>query len=101
MDALPDISPFQRRLEELDAQMAEPSFYSNQRRAADVTREQQNLRKLVDDFKEHSHVVRELEEATALAREGAGAADLRELAAEEIPGLESRAARLRETILLA
>ena len=56
MDALPDISPFQRRLEELDAQMAEPSFYSNQRRAADVTREQQHLRKLVDEHRVYAHV---------------------------------------------
>ncbi len=101
MDALPDISPFQRRLEELDAQMAEPSFYSNQRRAADVTREQQQLRKLVDDHRTFAQVERELEEASLLAREGSGPADLRELAAEEIPELEKRARALRETILLA
>jgi peptide chain release factor 1 len=101
MDALPDISPFQRRLEELDAQMAEPSFYSNQRRAADVTREQQNLRKLVDDHRAHSQVERELAEAATLAKETSGAADLRALAAEEIPELEKKAAQLRESILLA
>jgi peptide chain release factor 1 len=101
MDALPDISPFQRRLEELDAQMAEPSFYSNQRRAADVTREQQHLRRLVDDHRAFTLVGRELAEAQALSKEGAGGADLRELAIEEIPGLEKRAAQLREAILLA
>jgi peptide chain release factor 1 len=101
MDALPDISPFQRRLEELDAQMAEPSFYSNQRRAAEVTREQQQLRRLVDDHRAYTQVERELAEANVLAKEGAGPADLRQLAAEEIPGLEGRARGLRETILLA
>jgi peptide chain release factor 1 len=49
MDVLPDISPFQRRLDELDAQMAEPAFYNNSRRAADVSREQQKIQQLVED----------------------------------------------------
>ena len=101
MEALPDISPFQRRLEELDAQMAEPSFYSNPRRAADVTREQQKLRRLVDDYRAHQQVERELLDASALARDSAGDAEMRELAASELPELERRAGQLRETVLLA
>jgi len=101
MDALPDISPFQRRLEELDAQMAEPSFYANQRRAAEITREQQQLRRLVDDHRAFTQVERELVEANLLAKEGSGPADMRELAAAEIPALERRARELREAILLA
>jgi peptide chain release factor 1 len=101
MDDLPDISPFQRRLEELDAQMAEPSFYSNTRRAAEVTREQQKIRRLVDDHRAHAQVMRELQEAGALAREASGAADLRELAVAEIPELERKAAELRSAVLLA
>ena len=101
MDALPDISPFQRRLEELDAQMAEPAFYSNQRRAAEVTREQQKLRKLVDDYRSHAQVERELHEAALIAREASAEAAIRELASAEIPALERRAAALREAVLLA
>jgi peptide chain release factor 1 len=101
MDALPDISPFQRRLEELDAQMAEPAFYSNQRRAAEVTREQQKLRKLVDDHRSHAQVERELHEAALIAREASAEAAIRELASAEIPALERKAAALREAVLLA
>jgi peptide chain release factor 1 len=101
MDALPDISPFRRRLEELDAQMAEPSFYANPRRAAEVTREQQKIRKLVDDHRDYSQVERDLREAASLARESSGGAELRELATAEIPALERRAAALRESVLLA
>ena len=101
MDALPDISPFLRRLEELDAHMAEPSFYGNPRRAAEVTREQQKLRKLVEDHRAHSRVERELAEASALSREPSGSAEMRELAAAEIPDLERRAAALREAVMLA
>ena len=101
MDALPDISPFQRRLEELDAQMAEPSFYANPRRAADVTREQQKLRRLVDDHRAHAQVEHELHDAAALAREASGGTDLHDLATAEIKALERRAGELREAVLLA
>src|SRR5450631_1846530 len=101
MDALPDISPFKRRLEELDAHMAEPSFYANPRRAAEVTREQQKLRKLVEDHRAHAQVERELREASALAREPSGEAEMRDLAAAEVPALEKRATALREAVLLA
>jgi len=101
MDALPDIAPFQRRLDELDAQMAEPSFYANPRRAAETTREHQKLRKLVDDYRVHAKVERELSEAAALGKDPAGEAGLRELAAAEIPALERRRDALRETVLLA
>jgi len=101
MDALPDISPFQRRLEELDAQMAEPSFYGNPRRAAEVTREQQKLRRLVEDHRAHAQVERELREATGMARDLSVDAGMRELAVAEVPALERRASALREAVLLA
>src|SRR5277367_3853804 len=101
MDDLPDISPFQRRLEELDAQMAEPSFYANPRRAADVTREQQQLRTLVDNHRSFTQVERELKEAAALSKESPEGSGLRELAIAEIPDLEKRAHKLRESVLLA
>jgi len=101
MEALPDISPFQRRLEELDARMADPSFYANPRKAADVTREQQKLRRLVDDHRAYSKVEREISDAAALAREASASQEMRELAAAEVPALEKRAAELREAVLLA
>ncbi len=101
MDDLPDIAPFQRRLEELDARMAEPTFYANPRAAAEVTREQQKLRRLVEDHRAHARVERELRDAAELARETSGAADLRELAAAEMRALERRAGELREAVLFA
>ncbi|HEY1849079.1 MAG TPA: peptide chain release factor 1 [Opitutaceae bacterium] len=101
MDALPSISPFRRRLEELDAQMAEPSFYSNQRRAAEVTREQQKLRRMVDDHGTYIQLGKELADASAMAREPSAGADMRALAAAEVPALEARAKALREAVLVA
>lgn len=101
MDELPDIAPFERRLDELDAQMAEPAFYGNPRRAAEVSREQQKLQQLVADYREHQRLAREAEEALALSKDPAADADMRELALAELPQLDQRRAQLREAVLLA
>ena len=101
MDELPDIAPFQRRLDELAAQMADPSFYGNPRRAADVTREHQKLTQLLADHAAFERVQREIAEATALGRDPNGDADLRELAAAELPDLERRAGELKQAVLLS
>jgi len=100
MDELPDIAPLQRRLEELDAQMAEPAFYANSRRAADVSREQQKLQQLVAAYREHARVVREVNEALALSKDPAADSDLRELAQAELPELQRRRAALHQAVLL-
>ena len=101
MDELPDLAPFQRRLDELDAQMADPSFYANPRRAAEVSREQQKLAQLVADYRAHSAAGRELAEARALARDPSADAGLRELATAELPELEKKRETLRAAVLAA
>ena len=101
METLPSIAPFQRRLEELDAQMAEPAFYANQRRAAEVSREQQKLQQLVADHREHARLEREVAEVIAFGKDPAVEADIRALAAAELPELERRCAALRRAVLLA
>ena len=90
MDKLPDIFPFQRRLDELDAQMADPSFYNNPRKAAEVSREQQKTQQLVADYHAHEKAVKEIAEAQALIKDPAGDADLKELAGMELPELVKR-----------
>ena len=87
MDTLPELSPFQRRLDELSAQMAAPSFYANLRRAADVTREQQKLGQLVADYQAYEKVGIELGETRALAQDPAADPAFRELATQELAGL--------------
>jgi peptide chain release factor 1 len=101
MDELPDIAPFRRRLDELDAQMAEPAFYANPRRAADVSREQQKLQQLVADYHEHERLGRELVEAAAMEKDPAADPDFRDLATAEMPELARRCAVLKRAILLA
>jgi peptide chain release factor 1 len=101
MDQLPEITPFQHRLDELDAQMAEPSFYGNPRKAADISREQQALRQLVDDYRTHERLGRDLEEHTRLIKDPRADPELRALAEQEIPELERRREMLRAAVLQA
>ena len=101
MDQLPEINSFQRRLDELDAQMAEPSFYANPRKAADVTREQQRTRQLVDNYRAFERVVAEMAEHTALSKDAAADDELRTLAQLELPELERKRAALHKTVLEA
>ncbi len=99
MDQLPDILPFQRCLDELDAQMADPSFYSQPRKAAEISREQQKLQQLVGEHRLFEKTEREIREAQALLKDPAGDADLKELAALELPDLQRRREELRQSVL--
>ena len=101
MDELPDLTPFQMRLDELAAQMAAPSFYANPRRAAEVTREHQKLAQLVADYHAFERLGRELTEAVAMGKDAGADQEMRDLAAAELAQLERRRAALREAILLA
>ncbi|MBP8962701.1 MAG: peptide chain release factor 1 [Opitutaceae bacterium] len=101
MDQLPDIAPFKLRCDELDAQMADPSFYANPRRASEVTREHQRLLQLVADYRTHEKLGREISEAQALIKDIKADADLRELAALELPELEQKREALAQTVLLS
>ncbi len=101
MDSLPDITKFQRRLDELDAQMAEPSFYSNARKAAEISREQQKLGQLVADYRAYEKLGGELSEALVFIKDASGDPELKELAATELPELEARRAALYTAVLAA
>jgi len=101
MDELPDIAPFQRRLDELDAQMAEPSFYANPRKAAEVSREQQKVQQMVAEYRDYERLGRDIADGLALTKDPQADPDLRELATAELPELEQRRAALKNSILLA
>src|SRR3954463_86846 len=101
MDLLPDIALFQRRLDELDAQMAAPSFYANPRKATEVSREQQSLRRLVETHADYERVGREIAEHAALLKDPSADAELRALAQQELPELQARQETLKQAVLLA
>ena len=101
MDTLPDITPFQRRLDELAAQMAEPSFYANPRKATEISREQQGLRQLVENYQAYESMGRELAEHAAMGRDASAEVELRTLAQQEVPELQARREALKQAVLLA
>ena len=70
-------------------QLGDPAVASNPARSVEITRELGRLKRVVDPYKELSRVRVQLEEARALSRDPATDADMRELALEEIPALES------------
>jgi peptide chain release factor 1 len=101
MDELPDLAPFQRRLDELGAQMADAGFYANPRRAADITREHQKLTELIANHHAHERIQREIVDALGFKTDTSADPDLRELATAELPELVRRRDELREAVLLA
>lgn len=101
MNRLPDIAPFQRRKEELDARMADPSFYSNLRQAAEVTREHQRLSVMLEEHARLLRLEQEIEEHRHMTRDPGADADLRELAAAELPALEASRDGVAKSVLLA
>lgn len=101
MDTLPDIFLFQLRLDELSAQMAEPSFYANARKAREVSREQQGLRQMVEDHRSYEKAGMEMAEHAALIKDPAADPELKALAQAELPELQATRDRLKGTVLQA
>jgi len=101
MEGIPDISPFRERRAELDALMAEPDFFSDQRRAADVSREHTHISNLIELYDRLDKLERELEENRAMANDESAEEELRELAAEEVAAAEVNYEPYKQELLLA
>ena len=99
MHTIPDIAPFRDKLSELNEQMAAPDFYSDQRRAAEISREQMRLSTLVEKFEAYHNTVGRLEENQAMAADDSVEAELREMAAEEIEPLANERDSLANDVL--
>ena len=101
MHKIPDIAPFRSKLEELDATMAEPNFYSDQRHAAEVSREHQHVSKLIEKFEALNSVERQIIENKALAYDNSVEDELREMASEELESLKEQGEKLELEVLRA
>lgn len=98
---LPDISPFQKRVEEIDALMNQPDFFNDSRRSAALSREQTKLRQLLEDYEALVKAKAALEEHKELLADPSGDEELKELATEELPDLEAEVERLESKILVS
>ncbi|MEM8867977.1 MAG: peptide chain release factor 1 [Verrucomicrobiota bacterium] len=101
MHTIPDIAPFRSKLEELDAIMAEPNFYSDQRRAADVSREHQHVSGLIEKFEALRSTEKQIEENEEMVDDASIEEELREMAAEELETLKVERENLGNAVLRA
>jgi len=101
MHKIPDIAPFREKLAELDARMAEPNFFSDQRRAAEVSREHQRLSSLVEKSEAYHGAVQQIEENRTIAEDSSVEAELRQMASEELESLQAERDKLSLDVLRA
>ena len=91
------------RTEQINAQLADPDVASNPNKSIALAKELGKLRRLVDPYRELRRVKEQLDEANEVADDAEQDEELRELAGEEIPELESEYARrlegLKESIV--
>jgi peptide chain release factor 1 len=99
MHTIPDIAPFREKLSELNEQMNDPDFYSDQRRAAEVSREHQRLSTLIEKFELYHSTSKQIEENTSMAADESVEAELREMASEEVADLAVERDRLVKDVL--
>ncbi len=101
MQSLPDIEPFRKRFEEIDAQMRMPDFYQNARRAADLSREHQNLSKLIALHLELENVDKQINENQSILDDRESEPEIKELAEEELTILRENAETLHNNLLVS
>lgn len=101
MHKIPDIAPFRTKLDSLDAQIAEPNFYSDQRRAAEVGREHQRVSSLIEKFEAYHSAEAQIKENEEMLADESLEAELHEMAQEELESLQAERDALVSSVLRA
>lgn len=81
--------------------MAEPDFYSDQQRVADVSREHQRLSSLVEKFEAYHAAEKQINDNEELLADDSVDEELQEMAREEIASLEAEREALVNSVLRA
>ncbi len=96
MNSVTDIDKFRKRAADLEAELANPAVYSDQRRAGDLARELQRLKKLFGDYEAWHAVQKQIAESRELA--ASGDAEIAELAKGELDDLQRKLEKLERDI---
>src|SRR5579859_3358551 len=88
------LQEIEQRFERLTADLGNPEVIGDRARFSQVAKERAQLEPLVEAFREHQQAKKQLDETRAAL----GDAELRDLARDELPGLEARVAALDEKL---
>ncbi|MDR1435097.1 MAG: peptide chain release factor 1 [Puniceicoccales bacterium] len=100
MSRLPDIGPFEQKFQELDGQLLGPDFFSDRRRAAQISREHQQLSSLLEKYHTHSRALEEVRNNQLLIDDGNIDASIKKLAMEDNEALVEKIRALEDHILI-
>jgi peptide chain release factor 1 len=92
MNFATNIDKFRKRAAELEAELANPAVYSDQRRAGDLARELQRVKKLLADYSMWESVQKQIVQNKELAE--SGDAEMAELAKAELEDLQRKLTKL-------
>ena len=88
------LQEIEQRFERLTADLGNPEVIGDRARFSQVAKERSQLEPLVEAFRDYRHVQKDLDEHRAMLED----AEMRDLAREELPALEQRAAVLLEKV---
>jgi peptide chain release factor 1 len=93
MTTLPNIDKFRKRAGELETELANPAVYADQRRAGDLARELQRVKKLLGDYAAAESVIKQIADNQELM--ASGDAEMAELAKGELEDLRRKLEKLQ------
>jgi peptide chain release factor 1 len=101
MEGIPPIDPYLIRYKELSAEMEAPEFFQDQRRVVAISREQQKLGALIEQYGVIEKLAAEIAGMLEMTTEEGADPELKELAEAELPALELNLAELKHQVLIS
>jgi peptide chain release factor 1 len=86
------------RYAEIEAQLHDPAVATNSARFVPITKEQGKLRPIVTKYRSCKKLLAEIEQAQAILNDGGAEEEFKQLAAEDLAGLEEKKTQLFEQI---
>ncbi len=99
MPTIPPLDPFHKKLTELETLSAGEGFYRDQRKAAATLREISRLKALFEAEEERQKLLKNLSDNAAIMADSSMDAELKAMAAEETPAMQTRVEELEKKLL--
>ena len=97
---IPNISGFKERLQEIEAKMKSPDFYSDRRSSAAISKEHQKIMSIIAKEKQIIKLINDISSAEQMLTDDSIDDELKELAKEELESGEKDFEKIRHDMLL-